>query len=236
MLHIAICDDEEDFVQDLKKKLEQFSAETGEKIKVTVHCDGVDLIKKYDTTIDLVFLDIMMSLVNGLKVAEMIRNKDRKVSIIFLTSFPQYAVEGYKYQAFDYILKPIRYARLKEEMNNWLQSYRTKDVPYIIAANDTGKYKVLLKKLRYIETANHNVLFHMEQRNIIVYSRMKDIEKELENKGFFRCHTSYIVNLFFVQSVEGYEITLTTGECIPISQPRRKAFMKYLAEYWGNRL
>lgn len=236
MIHIAICDDEEDFVQDLKKKLEQFSAETGEKIKVTVHCDGVDLIKKYDTTIDLVFLDIMMSLVNGLKVAEMIRNKDRKVSIIFLTSFPQYAVEGYKYQAFDYILKPIRYARLKEEMNNWLQSYRTKDVPYIIAANDTGKYKVLLKKLRYIETANHNVLFHMEQRNIIVYSRMKDIEKELENKGFFRCHTSYIVNLFFVQSVEGYDITLTTGECIPISQPRRRAFMKYLAEYWGNRL
>lgn len=236
MIHIAICDDEEDFVQDLKKKLEQFSAETGEKIKVTVHCNGLDLIKEYDTTIDLVFLDIMMSLVNGLKVAEMIRNKDRKVSIIFLTSFPQYAVEGYKYQAFDYILKPIRYARLKEEMNNWLQSYRTKDVPYIIAANDTGKYKVLLKNLRYIETANHNVLFHMEQRNIIVYSRMKDIEKELENKGFFRCHTSYIVNLFFVQTVEGYDITLTTGECIPISQPRRKAFMKNLAEYWGNRL
>lgn len=57
------------------------------------------------------------------------------------------------------------------------------------------------------------------------------MEQELAAHGFVRCHTSYIINLFFVKSVNKLEITLITGEIIPISQPKRKPFMEQLAEY-----
>ena len=55
MLHIAICDDEQDFVQHLKTMLNQYADEIGEEIKVTVYYDGLELIEEYDTTIDLIF-------------------------------------------------------------------------------------------------------------------------------------------------------------------------------------
>lgn len=65
---------------------------------------------------------------------------------------------------------------------------------------------------------------------------MKEVEQELKDKGFARCHTSYIVNLFFVKGVRKLEIELITGEIIPISQPKRKEFMERLTEYWGDLL
>ncbi len=182
MIHIAICDDEKDFVVYLSDLLKQYAAETCAEIKITAYYDGMELIEKYDTTIDLIFLDIQMRLVNGLRAAERIRQMDEKVSIIFLTTLTQYGLEGYS----------------------------------------------------YIETFNRNLLLHTEQENIICYKSMKEMERDLQDKGFVRCHTSYMVNLFYVKGVNKLELELITGAVIPISQPKRKEFMEKLAEYWGN--
>lgn len=236
MLHIAICDDEREFVQHLNGMLCQYSAETGEEIKVTAYYDGIELIEKYDTTIDLIFLDIQMRLVDGLRAAERIRQLDEKVSIIFLTTLTQYGLEGYKYQAANYIVKPMKYIRLKAEMDQWMKRHRKENSPAVVIANDDGKYKVPLKSIHYIETFNRNLLFHTGQENIICYRRMKEIERELQDKGFVRCHTSYIVNLFYVKGIKKLDIELITGEIIPISQPKRKEFMERLADYWGDML
>lgn len=234
MIHIAICDDEKDFVAHLTGLLNQYAAETGVEIKVTAYYDGMELIEKYDTTIDLIFLDIQMRLVNGLRAAERVRQMDEKVGIIFLTTLTQYGLEGYKYQATNYIIKPIRYARLKEEMKQWLERHRQDDSPFIVVVNDAGKFKVFLKSLRFIETFNRNLLLHTDQENIICYKKMKELETELVQHGFVRCHSGYLVNLFYVKRIEKLDIILTTGERVPISQPKRKEFMERLADYWGD--
>lgn len=83
MLHIAICDDEKDFDQYLTDLLDQYSKETGRDIKITPYYDGMELIEKYDPTIDLVFLDIQMKMVDGFHAAERIRQMDETVGIIF---------------------------------------------------------------------------------------------------------------------------------------------------------
>lgn len=236
MIHIAICDDEKDFVEHLTGLLDQYADETGEEMKVTVYYDGMELVEHYDTTIDLIFLDIQMRLMDGLHAAGRIRQMDERVGIIFLTTLTQCTLEGYKYQAEDYIIKPIRYARLKSEMDQWIRRNRRNDSPAIVVANDSGKYKVFLNTLRYVETFNRNLLLHTEQEKIICYKSMKEMEQELAGQGFARCHTSYIVNLFYVKGVNKLEITLVTGETVPISQPKRKQFMEQLAEYWGDLL
>ena len=236
MLHIAICDDEKDFVQYLTDLLNQYSKETGRAIKITPYYDGMELIEKYDTTIDLIFLDIRMKLVNGLHAAERIRQMDERVGIIFLTTLTQYGLEGYKYQATNYIIKPLKYARLKSELDKFVERSQKEENPSLVIANDTGKYKVPLKSIRYIETYNRNLMFHTEQENIICYKSMKEMERELCDKNFVRCHTSYIVNLFYVKGIKKLDIELISGEIIPISQPKRKEFMERLADYWGDML
>ncbi len=149
MLHIAICDDEKDFVQYLTDLLNQYSKETGRDIKITPYYDGMELIEKYDTTIDLIFLDIRMKLVNGLHAAERIRQMDERVGIIFLTTLTQYGLEGYKYQATNYIIKPLKYARLKSELDKFVERSQKEENPSLVIANDTGKYKVPLKSIRF---------------------------------------------------------------------------------------
>ena len=235
MLHIAICDDEKGFVQYLTDLLNRYSKETGQDIKITPYYDGIELIEKYDTTIDLIFLDIRMKLVNGLHAAERIRQRDERVGIIFLTTLTQYGLEGYKYQADDYIIKPIKYARLKDEMSLFLKKHRHNTSPFIIISNDKGKYRITLKDIRYIETSNRNLLVHA-QDDIICYKTMREMEKSLSNQGFCRCHSSYLVNMLYIKRIKKLEIVLTTGEIIPISQPRRKSFIECVTDYWGDHL
>ena len=167
MLHIAICDDEKDFVDHLNGLLLQYGRETGREIKITAYYDGMELIEKYDTTIDLIFLDICMKMVNGLHAAERIRQMDENVGIIFLTTLTQYGLEGYKYQATNYIIKPLKYVRLKSEMDKFIRRRQKDETPSLVIANDTGKYKVSLKSIRYIETYNRNLMFHTESEKII---------------------------------------------------------------------
>lgn len=234
MIHIAICDDEKDFVQHLTGLVEHYSKESGEPIKVTPYYDGMDLIEKYDPSIDLIFLDIQMRLLDGLHTAERLRQMDENVGIIFLTTLTQYGLEGYKYQATNYIIKPLKYARLKSELDRFIGRRRRDEVPSVVITNDSGKYKVPLKSVRYVKTFKRNLLFHTEQEEIISYRSMKEMEQELSGRDFVRCHTSYLVNLFYVKGVKKLDIELISGEHIPISQPKRKEFMEKLTEYWGD--
>lgn len=236
MIHIAICDDEEKFVTHLTGLIRQYAAENSQEIKITPYYDGLELIEQYDTTIDLIFLDIQMKLVDGLHAAERIRKLDGNVGIIFLTTLTQYGLEGYKYQAVDYIIKPIKYVRLKLELDRFMARHSLEKNPFICISNDSGKYKVLLNTLRYVETFNRNLMVHAEQENIICYRSMKEIAQELSAYHFIRCHSSYLVNLAYVKGVKKLEITLITGEVLPISQPRRREFMEQLTEYWGDML
>ena len=87
MLHIAICDDEKDFVQYLTDLLNQYSKETGRDIKITLYYDGMELIEQSDTTMDLIFLEILMKPVNGLHADELSLPLDERLGIFFLAAF-----------------------------------------------------------------------------------------------------------------------------------------------------
>lgn len=236
LIHIGICDDEPLFINNLKKLIKQYAIETSYDIKITEYYDGLELIEKYDSSLDLIFLDIRMKIIDGLSAAQRIRQKDAKVSIIFLTTLTQYALEGYQYQATNYIIKPLKYIRLKTELERWRYSHQKEKNTFIIVQNDTGQYKIFLENLSYVESFNRNLLFHSQQENIICYKSMKEIEAELGDKEFVRCHTSYLVNLQYIKGVHKLEIQLITGEILPISQPRRKEFMEQLSNYWGRRI
>lgn len=233
MLHVAICDDEAAFVQHLSQLLDRYAQETGTELKISTFGDGADLTDPYDPTLDLIFLDIQMGIMDGLRTAQRIREMDGQVSIIFLTTLAQYSLEGYQYQATNYILKPLQYIRLKAEMDKFLARRQKEPDPFVVIANDAGRHRVALRDLRYIETFNRNLLCHTQEQNLISYRTMKEMEAALGDKGFARCHTSYLVNLFYVKGVHKLELTLITGETLPISQPKRKTFLAQLTDYWG---
>ena len=234
MIHVAICDDEQNFVAHLTKLLQRYMEDTGTQIRITCFYDGLELLEHYDPSFDLIFLDIKMKLVDGLRTAEKIREMDQKVGILFLTTLVQYGLEGYKYGAVNYVLKPIQYVRLKGEMDRFLSRYARVEEESLVVVNDTGRYKIYLRELVYIETCKRNLLLHTEEDEILCYRTMRELEKELMEKGFLRSHASYLVNMAFIKSVKKLDIQMLNGEILPISQPKRKGVMEKLTEYWGD--
>lgn len=237
MYHIAICEDQETFIQELKENLKRYAAETDKEFCFFVYHDGSELLQKYNSEYDLIFMDIKMEQMDGLKAAEAIRKIDSTVGLIFLTSLKQYVWQGYQYSAVNYLLKPVKYNVLKLELDRYFTRYQDKDEPYLSFSNDNGRYKVLYKNLCYAETDKRNVMLHFEGQKQIIYKNMKAVSSLLCSRPqFAQCHQSFVVNLSFVKGVEDLELLMTTGERIPISQPKRKSFIKQLTEYIGGQL
>ena len=221
MFKIAICDDEDTLICQLKDHLNQYADETNKEFCFFTFHDGSELLQEYSPDFDLIFLDIKMAQINGLKTAEAIRKMDSTVGIIFLTSLKQYVWKGYQYRAVNYLLKPVKYG--------------VKDEPYFSFSNDRGKYKVLYKNLCYAHTEKRNVMLHFEGHKQVIYKNMKEVSALLcQQPQFVRCHQSFVVNMSYIKGMEGMEIILITGEHIPISQPKRKEFMMKLTDYWGD--
>lgn len=237
MYQIAICDDDQSFIQDLKINLERYAVDTGREFCFFEFHDGIELIENYQPDFDLIFMDIKMEKLGGLETAEEIRKTDSTVGLFFLTSLSQYVWKGYEYGAINYLLKPMKYGRLKMELDRFFSRYQGREEGYLSFSNDNGKYKVLYKNLRYAETQKRNVLLHFDGQEQVIYKNMKEMASLLETqRQFARCHASFIVNMAYVKSVENLEAVLTTGERVPISQPKRREFMAKLADFWGDML
>lgn len=237
MYHIAICDDEDTLICELKDKLERYAAGTDKEFRFFIYHDGSELLDNYRPDYDLIFMDIKMEQIDGLKTAEAIRKIDSTVGLIFLTSLKQYVWKGYEFGAVNYLLKPVKMNILTMELDRYFARYQGRDEPYISFSNNSGTYKVLYKNISYAETYKRNVMLHFEGQEQIIYQNMKKLSSLLRSMPqFVHCHQSFIVNLSFVKGVEGLELLLTTGERLPISQPKRKEFMKKLTEYMGELL
>ena len=234
MITIAICDDSILMVNSLKTAVKEYAQERNKAIKTLSFTSGIELLKNYTGNYDIIFLDIKMPDMDGIKVAESIRKKDKTVIIIFLTSLLQHALDGYRVNAANYIIKPIGKKKLYMELDRQIGELAQKQEPFLTFHNDSGNYKILLKSIRYIETYNRNLLIHTDQENYICYWKLKEIESKIKMYGFSRNHSSYLVNLFYVDSLEKTDIKLCTGEIIPLSKTKKKDFMIDLAACWGK--
>lgn len=173
---------------------------------------------------------------DGVSVAERIRQKDKKVIIIFVTSLVQYALDGYRVNASNYIIKPVSRKRLNMELKRWIGELGKKEEPFITIHNDGGDYKILLKSIRYIETYRRNLMVHTDKTDIVCYWKLKDMEVKIGQYGFARSHASYLVNLFYVENIKKLDLMLATGEILPIGKSKKKAFMEQLGKYWGGKI
>ena len=167
MVRIAICDDEETLILDLKEQLDRYGRETGRELCLLEYHDGSELLAHYQPDLDLIFMDIRM---------------DSTVGIMFLTSLSQYVWKGYEYGEVNYLLKPVKYGRLKMELDRFFSRYQGKEEPYFTFANDSGKFKVLYKNLRYAETSKRNVLLHFEDQDQVIYKNMKEVWHRMPSK------------------------------------------------------
>ena len=190
--------------------------------------------------VDLLFLDIQMPELNGLELSKMIPENTR---IVFTTAFNQYAVDGFRVNALDYLLKPISYADFLEASNKalqWFQLIEQNEQSAVSSAVEEeprsifvkSEYKLLqinLDDIRYIEGLKDYVKIYTEQspHPILSLMNMKAIEQMLPASRFIRVHRSFIVQKGKIREIERNRIVF--GDVyIPIGDSYKQAFQDFI--------
>lgn len=187
----------------------------------------------YSAEFDIILMDVEMTFMDGMTTAERIREKDNEVVIIFITNMPQYAIQGYKVDALDYVLKPISYFAFSQRIDRALTRVKKKEATYITVAQKGGKKKLNVDKICYVEVRDHDLIYHSTKGDIVTKSSMKEAEDTLGGTKFFRCNRCYLVNLEYVEDFRGNDVTVAS-DVIQVSRARKKAFMDALNDYMNE--
>lgn len=192
--------------------------------------------------VDLLFLDIQMPELNGLEFSKMVPEKTR---IVFTTAFEQYAIDGYRANALDYLLKPISYADFIEAVGKAVEWFNLKlkaeaeksniqaDTPdYIYVKSDYKLIQISLDKILYIEGLKDYVKIYTEDspRPILSLISMKALEEKLPEKRFLRVHRSFIVQKQKIKIIDKGRIVFGK-EYIPISETHKTMLQDYVNKH-----
>ena len=232
-MKIAICDDEVAVSEVTKSLLQQWAIH--QSVSLSVHCyeNGDDLIlAQKNECFDLIFLDVLMPLLNGIDTAKELRRQNQNVPIIFLTSSKEFAFDSYEVKALQYLLKPVSPNQLWSIMDDFMALIKNQKEIFVARTSD-GFCKIALEDTNYLEAQNKSVLVFPRNGTSIeireLFSRCEEVFS-LE-QGFFRCHRSYIINLNFVNQFTKNSVTMTDGVTLPISRNRSLAFKEAYFSY-----
>jgi DNA-binding LytR/AlgR family response regulator len=187
------------------------------------------------TDIHLMFVDINMPDLNGM---ELVKSLTERLLVIFTTACSDYAVEGFKVDAIDYLLKPISYADFVKAANKARQLFdlktRSESTPVTAASHlfVKSEYKLVrvnFTDIRYIESKHEYVQIHLVNGpSVMTMISMKAIEEQLPADRFLRVHRSFIVNLAKITVVERSRIVFDGKVYIPVSDQYKKAFQQFI--------
>jgi DNA-binding LytR/AlgR family response regulator len=224
MIRIGICDDELLFRNGVCALLEKY----GKPENYVADCfdNGDSLIDAHTKSpYDIIFLDVVMPLFNGIEVAREIREQDKNVRIVFLTSSTDYAVESYSVKASNYLLKPVSEEKFCSCLNDLLEEF-AQDSPSILVKSFSTTHHVQLNQIEYVEAQNrYSVLYLADGESIRTPKALYALEDELTlDNGFYKCHRSYIINLHCVDAYTNSEIKMRSGNLIPLSRSYNSNF------------
>lgn len=238
-----IIDDDYTACQVLTNLLAEVAPEVIVIDKVNSVSDGVKAIRKHSPSI--VFCDIEMPVLSGLQLLDFFNPEEITFSLIFATSYSEYAVRAFQLSAIDYLLKPIDKNLLKaavekaEKMQtvdrtqlyqNFKQNIATPNFTKIALTVSNGVVFVETKDILYLKADNvYTEVFLADKSRIVVSKPIKDFEKMLDTQPFFRTHRTFLVNLLGIKSYsksDGGFITMENNDVVALARERKIAFQQ----------
>ena len=241
-MKIAICDDSPSDLENLKNCLVTYLKEKAVPFSIDGFTDCnilLNRIKFLDSNeYDLFILDVVMQK-NGIDIAKEIRKFNDKSIIIFETSSEEFAINAFKVQAFDYLLKPISVDGIREcfEKLFELKNEQVKKHVFTIKSMDHAQETVDIKKITYIESSDRRMIIHLANNTEIVTTSLRSkfldsIPFDYEKYDFVNCHSSFLINLNYVKAIKNDStFILKNGEAIPISKRLNQSVRNRYASY-----
>jgi len=229
-MNILICDD----VKSVADKLEIMMTNRGHNVNISVFYNASDVLNfiRSGANVDACILDIVMPGINGVELAQMLRDDGYNGFIVFLSASRDYGPESYKVKAFNYLVKPVSISDIRVLLSELSEAMNTSDTASILVKTAVSAKRVQLKDISYVEVRTNYVHFKLiDNTEIKARTALIDVAPQiLEDSRFVKCHRSFIVNLNDIDTLQGNEFIMHDGAVIPISRSMTDVKRLYLQQ------
>ena len=227
-MRVAICDDQMLFHSELIKHLDNFAKKRNLIMVYHSYTSGFDLINSQNEY-DLIFMDYQMSEIDGLETARRIREKNDRTAIIFLTSFPDIVFDTFEVNAYRFLIKPVKVDKLEAALDSYLAE--NEGAGFILIKTDENNRKININDIIYIEATDKYCNIRTNEGTFLYKKTLSEIEKQLPQDRFFRCHRTYLVGFRHIVSHTATDIIFDNKERALISRAKLSSFRKAFADY-----
>ncbi|MCO6497576.1 MAG: response regulator transcription factor [Chitinophagaceae bacterium] len=245
MIKAIIVDDELHCIERLTYLINEFNHDLVQIIAAAnTVANAIEIIQKQKP--DLVFLDVELGRQNGFEILKQFAETNFKV--IFITGHQQYAVQAFRFSAFDYLLKPVEQSQLSDALQKLAvhitqneRNQKIESLLYNLSNRENPNKRLCIptaEGFTFVETkdivrceamTNYTIIHLKNNQKITVARTLKDYEQLLEDCNFFRIHNSHLVNLKYIKNYKrgkGGTIILSDGTQIEVSTRRKDQFLK----------
>jgi len=223
MLIIGVCDDNhadrgqicntiENYLQNQRINGKVLPYDRAEKLNSAIESKKI--------IFDILFMDIIMDDMNGMTCARMIRQQDKMVNIVFLTSSTDYVYEGYEVNAAAYLLKPLNGQKLVAVLEKIIAKIEDIGKESIVITSGGVVKRILIKDILFLESQKNRVEIVLAQagQRVVIYTTLDEFMEQYHSKMWIRHHKSYIVNFIYIEQYANDKCVLRDGTIIPISR------------------
>ncbi len=232
---LAVCEDDDAIRVQMHSLCQEILTEAGVEHSITDFPSARqlgNLLSAENNPFDLLLLDIQIEGLTGMELAQSLRQRGDRVSIIFITGCEDYLPKGYSVQPIHFLLKPVSREALDAALRtDWQLNHKPKTVVLRIGSKMVN---LPLADIRYIESYNHNIIVHQTEGDRTYFLSLSYFEKQMPPNQFCRCHNSYLVNMTYVEEIGRTDLSLRGGVRLPIGRAYYKALQSAFIRYMNR--
>lgn len=234
MLRIAVCDDVPHYVEMLAGDIEAWAGQRRFNVQLEKFASGEEVLFEQEMAGDFtaVFMDIELDGMDGMETAMKLRERNRMVSIVFVSQYEQYFKQMFQVYPFQFIEKPVSRRKVNEVLDQIVEEHRIFYESFFFKYN-RRLFHIALGEVLYFVSERRVIRIRMEHdKEYVFYEKLDALEKEIAgyNNRFIRIHKSYLVNGRQIEQYLPGQVMMRNGDLLPVSRDKKGKMMEYYVE------